>query len=366
MTHLSEALQKHYVRQGNRIVFSNGQSLNKVALVLWEDLGGKAMDASVLSRVLSGKRLFTGVQLHAFCRLLDLSDHDRENLSECLRQDCNARFGLTQGEVTISSSFVRETILSLADQSVKLFYAGEYETVRSNYESIEQLVTMSQKNINFDIELTEAIGLGLYMYSRASYSNELPSLILNKVKPVFSQLIRMSNDAQSLLLFGYAHSLLADAYYGAGGYSNASAKSQYHALAIRHAKKAIDVLPADHHERLFAFRTMVASANYAGENDIAEAINSMQYNYHPTATTGENITPSGKWGNSWHVYGVYRDTKQIEVFYDGTLIGTLKTSDNGGPEPIFFTSGESNSCCGAPSVHGAAANVLVDWVREWN
>ena len=117
-----------------------------------------------------------------------------------------------------------------------------------------------------------------------------------------------------------------------------------------------------------AFWAYDGSGNWnAGENDIAEALGSMEYNYHGSSGCRNiNLRPPGNWGNSWHVYGVYRTATQVQVFYDGVLVGTQTTCDNGGPEPIMFTSGASNACCGAPSVYGAAANVLVDWVREWN
>ena len=120
-----------------------------------------------------------------------------------------------------------------------------------------------------------------------------------------------------------------------------------------------------------AFWAYDGSGNWnAGENDIAEALGHMEYNYHSTSTNSSgrapSLSPAGEWGNSWHVYGIYRAATQVEVFYDGVLIGTVATSDNGGPESIMFTSGKTDACCGAPAVYGPAGNVLVDWVREWN
>jgi hypothetical protein len=96
-----------------------------------------------------------------------------------------------------------------------------------------------------------------------------------------------------------------------------------------------------------AFWTYDGSSNWlAGENDIAEPLGTMSYNYHST-TSDQNVTPPGLWGNSWHVYGIYRGATQVQVFYDGVLVATV---------PI---------CCGAPSAYGAAGNVLVDWMRDW-
>ena len=116
-----------------------------------------------------------------------------------------------------------------------------------------------------------------------------------------------------------------------------------------------------------AFWAYNGSGNWnGGENDIAEALGHMEFNYHSTDLTESGLNPPGEWGNSWHVYGFYRAATEDEVFYDGVLVGTLPTNDNGSAEPLMFTSGASNACCGAPSVTGAAGNVLVDWVREWH
>jgi hypothetical protein len=116
-----------------------------------------------------------------------------------------------------------------------------------------------------------------------------------------------------------------------------------------------------------AFWAYDGSGNWkAGEIDIAESFGHMEANYHGTSAGMNVARPPGNWANSWHVYGVYRGARRDQIFYDGTLVGTVATSDDGGPQSIMFTSGKTNACCGAPSVTGPAANVLVDWVREWN
>jgi hypothetical protein len=117
-----------------------------------------------------------------------------------------------------------------------------------------------------------------------------------------------------------------------------------------------------------AFWAYDGSGNWkAGEIDIAEALGRIEASYHSTSANVNGFAPSGgNWGNSWHVYGVYRGATQDQIFYDGILVGTVATSDDGGFQSIMFTSGNSDACCGAPSITGPAANVLVDWVREWN
>jgi len=73
-------LQKFYTRKANRIVFSNGMSLNQLALEMWERLGFHDIDPSVLSRVLKGERRFTPQQLETLAQVLNLSSSEYINL----------------------------------------------------------------------------------------------------------------------------------------------------------------------------------------------------------------------------------------------------------------------------------------------
>ncbi len=91
---LAKDMAKYYSRKGNRIIFTNGFTLNKLSLDMWEKLGYKEIDASALSRVVSGKRLLTFGQLDQFCRALSLSKNDRESLIESLSHDLADRYGL--------------------------------------------------------------------------------------------------------------------------------------------------------------------------------------------------------------------------------------------------------------------------------
>ncbi len=108
------------------------------------------------------------------------------------------------------------------------------------------------------------------------------------------------------------------------------------------------------------------SGEPGGEIDFAEAINHLQINYHSSTANVAVGTPAGNWGNSWHVYGVYRGATQDQIFWDGVLVGTVTTADNGAPETIILTSGQTGGGIGGPVQYGAAGSVLVDWVHAWN
>lgn len=94
---LSKALQKYYTREGNRIIFSNGMTLNQLAWEMWERLGYQGVDPSVLSRVLKAERLFTTKQFETFCETLDLSSLEKSQLKQALYRDLSAKFGIKEG-----------------------------------------------------------------------------------------------------------------------------------------------------------------------------------------------------------------------------------------------------------------------------
>jgi hypothetical protein len=101
--------------------------------------------------------------------------------------------------------------------------------------------------------------------------------------------------------------------------------------------------------------------NAAGEIDIAEGLGTLTVNYHsPTANTGYGTVP-GTWAGGFHTYGVYRSAANTDlIYYDGMLVDTVKTSDNGGPEDLILEAGEAS---GRTQV--TPATMQVDYVRGW-
>lgn len=103
-----------------------------------------------------------------------------------------------------------------------------------------------------------------------------------------------------------------------------------------------------------------------GEIDIAEASpwranNPLSANYHsPSAHIGYYVP--GEWTNGYHVYGAHRRDGAVDFYYDGRLIKTLPTSDNGAPHSLVLNHGVMK---GQRPVLRAAARIRVDWVRAW-
>ena len=99
----------------------------------------------------------------------------------------------------------------------------------------------------------------------------------------------------------------------------------------------------------------------SGEADIAEGLGDLTVNYHsPSGPHNQNTVP-GDWSSGWHVYGLYRGSGFDDVYWDGKLVKSFPTDDNGQPEAMILNVGR-----GRNAVYGAASAVKVDYVRAWS
>jgi len=116
-TNLARVLQKYYLHKGNRIIFANKMTLNQLAITMWERLGFHEMDASVLSRVIHGERLFTQKQLSVFCDLLKISRREKFSLKEILLSDIYKKFRLEPNFYNFNSfgSLIENLIKKIAE-----------------------------------------------------------------------------------------------------------------------------------------------------------------------------------------------------------------------------------------------------------
>jgi hypothetical protein len=98
-----------------------------------------------------------------------------------------------------------------------------------------------------------------------------------------------------------------------------------------------------------------------GEHDIAEGCGTLGANYHSPSVNGGKPIP-GVWSNQFHIYGLHRKADSADVYYDGKLVRTYPTADDGSPQVLEVNVG--NGCGGTP-LPGPTADVLVDYVRAW-
>jgi Glycosyl hydrolases family 16/Carbohydrate binding domain len=98
-----------------------------------------------------------------------------------------------------------------------------------------------------------------------------------------------------------------------------------------------------------------------GEHDIAEVLGGpLTVNYHSPDCNCREYNASAYWGGAFHVYGIYRKASSADVYWDGKLVTSYATSDNGAGEYLILNVGD-----GSPSAFGASSEMLVDYVRVW-
>lgn len=100
-----------------------------------------------------------------------------------------------------------------------------------------------------------------------------------------------------------------------------------------------------------------------GEHDIAEVLDGkLTINYHsPTGAHNFGAVP-GYWGDAFHTYGIHRKADSADVYWDGQLVKSYNTDDNGDGEHLIFNIGADNDGFG---IYGIASQVKVDYVRVW-
>ncbi len=98
-----------------------------------------------------------------------------------------------------------------------------------------------------------------------------------------------------------------------------------------------------------------------GEHDIAEGLGSLTITYHsPSGAHGQG-SPAGSWADSFHVYGLYRLASSAQVYYDGHMVASYSTDDDGMPQSLLVDVMDGYGT----AVYGSGAPVLVDYVRAW-
>lgn len=127
--HLAEALGSYCTRSSGKIIFRGNLTLNKLALVIWEESSTCGLDASILSKVINGKRLFTPRQLSIFCKVLNIKNRDREFLFYCLHKDQSIKSGVVFDTPFIPSSGTYRFIEALMHKLDDLFTRGKWRDV---------------------------------------------------------------------------------------------------------------------------------------------------------------------------------------------------------------------------------------------
>lgn len=245
MTHLSKALKKYYSKEGNKLVFRNNLSLNQLALEMWERLGYQGIDASVLSRVINGERLFTLDQLNIFCDVLRLNNLRESELMAALEVDYINRFGLKNFRVKQSNP---DLIDVLSKQLKRLKYTREkgHFTFAMDWSAdmeslLSKLIRKESKRI-YRERLLDLLGETLYEKGYISGSTYNPKLNLDIILPLANKMFRIARIINSSTIAIKSHTLLGFAYYSLGKYSYRSFFKDFYKKNMNEAIKALKII----------------------------------------------------------------------------------------------------------------------------
>ena len=94
-----------------------------------------------------------------------------------------------------------------------------------------------------------------------------------------------------------------------------------------------------------------------GEEDIAEILGGSltALNYHSPSGANNGPTPSGSWFGAFHTYTLVRNRSSSSVWWDGQLMRTVSTNDDGANQAMIINQGTG----------GSGNTILVDYVRMW-
>ena len=261
-TFLSKSLEKYYTRKGNRVVFINGDSLNELALKLWENLNFREIDASAVSRVINGERLFTPKQLRAFSHILGLNRYHHQFLQEALATDILSRSGL---KLEASRSKIqRNPILELTLQnsghlieSVRtLRLLGSPQKAIETASFLEQIAQILHSQYPSDWKKQRETFTHLYNERERAWGEiASPSKILSLMKPDIEHALAFGERTRNQQILSMAHMNLGGAYY----------VSRNWAKSAQYLEMAFDNVDED--TQLEFYRTIVLDYALLGKPD---------------------------------------------------------------------------------------------------
>jgi hypothetical protein len=309
--YLVGALTNYSSRSGGKVVFRNGLSLNKLALAMWEQAPSCGIDASILSKVLNGKRAFTPHQLSVFCTVLGIQQGDREYLFYCLHKDQCLKSGADFGTPFIAPSGTHSFVEGLMRQADVLFEAGKWKDL---YDLCEVIRAYLQDHVaiiyQHDPEdpLVAVYQTVMYLYAKSAIVTSSQGAIVSKIGATARAFKRYPNSASAHLIPGYVAALKAAAYRVLGVFPSPRTVSFDPETAIlsgKYAAEAIRILPPLNLEYFEALRSATDSAINLGKQEMflgytkiakreifrpgAHALGSLQL----TATVGKGMAVFG-------------------------------------------------------------------------
>jgi hypothetical protein len=262
MNYLANGIKKYYIKSKRKIIFKNNLTLNELALRMWEISNFHGIDSSIVSKVLSGKRLFTPSQLKIFCELLRIKKTEKEYLFYCLNQDYNIKHGVTLQTLFAPSPSTLHFLESIKEEAEKLSSSGKCYQLYSLTSLLEDYLE-NLLNKSTDARSSNKLNIlyrqALYLKGRAIGGISTPASIIKEINLLARKLDWLNRNQKEASILADSYALQANACYVKGAYSD-FAKKIYFKSAIYNATEAIKMSSVNDLQYLFPLRTLIASA----------------------------------------------------------------------------------------------------------
>lgn len=263
-TQLSNALKSYYKKKRGRILFRNSFSLTSLSLEIWEQLGYKSLDSSVLSKVLSGKRLFSPEQLQAFCKVLDLSEQQYRELFNALHEDLMKKHGFPLIGISLGAPSSDCTFLeSIIVDTESLLYEGKIalgEKFISLVISYIEGVLSNNQSVSHRQKYLDLLAQALYLKGRFVGGRVLPKESILLLMPIARRVYKVGKRLGSKHHIAQSYNLVANAYYTASEWPYCKGINRKWAeRSIFWARKALDNFSPSNADRHFAAWMMYGS-----------------------------------------------------------------------------------------------------------
>lgn len=197
----------------------NGITLNELALEMSERLGFHEIDASVLSRVLKGERIFTQKQLSVFCRTIKLNRTKEDLLKATLHAEIYSRF---QGRFLLDID--RTQFLDMAESNLVMvkdanesgasILAKEWAQIMENRLK-EEIVKTSDELAR--TKLKELLFGFLEQHSISVLRRESPSTAYKNAWLVLKGMKAIANELRNFEKLGLVYAKMGDVLSLVGG-----------------------------------------------------------------------------------------------------------------------------------------------------
>jgi tetratricopeptide (TPR) repeat protein len=214
--YLAKALEKYYSRDGKKIVFANGMTLNQLAWEMWEKLGFTQIDPSVISRVIRGQRQFTSTQLKTFCSLLNLGPQETNKLISDRLQDLYEKYGLDQLDPQFGFNSVVDYAQMVLPVVKKLRESG-FQNL--SYDLSSELIDHLCEKRDF-ISLHPTLLSTVLFEKVAAVLDTQPARVLQtQTTQPLKILFQLGKESKNNEIIGLAYYLKGNVYYNLGNHS---------------------------------------------------------------------------------------------------------------------------------------------------